>query len=102
MDIELVCPLGSVCEEARDGKIYRCAWYTRLVGKDPQSNKEYDEWGCALQWLPILLVENAQTNRGQTAAIESFRNEVIRQQNQMITTLKFVGKPETRLIEHDD
>lgn len=35
----------------------------------------------AITWLPILLVENAQTNRGQTEALESFRNETIKGQN---------------------
>ena len=30
-----------------------------------------------MTWQPILLVENAQTNRGQTQALESFRNEVV-------------------------
>jgi len=87
IETQLVCPLGSVCQEIRDGKIYRCAWFTKLVGKDPQSNKEYDEEGCAMQWLPILLVENAQTNRGQTQAIESFRNEMVQQQEQFTRQL---------------
>ena len=76
METEIICPLGSKCEEATGGKVLRCAWYIKLVGKDPQSEKEYNEWRCAMGWLPIMLVEVSQTNRGQTGAIESFRNNI--------------------------
>ncbi len=76
MKIKPPGPLGSECEEIKDNQIYRCRWYIALKGKDPQSEKDIDEWGCAMSWLPVLLIENAQTNRGQTQAIESFRNEV--------------------------
>jgi len=79
IEVELTCPLGSKCEEAKNGKIYRCAWYIALAGKNPQTGDEMDEWGCAMHWTPILLVENAMTNRSQSAAIESFRNEVVHQ-----------------------
>jgi hypothetical protein len=80
VEIEHTCPLGSTCEEVKDGKIHRCAWYTKLVGKDPQSEKEIDNWGCAMSWMPTLMVEMSQTNRGQTGALESFRNETVKGQ----------------------
>jgi hypothetical protein len=79
-ETRIICPLGSRCEEIKDGVIVRCAWYTRLIGKDPQSEREYDEWRCAIAWLPIMQVEVAQTNRGQTEAICSLRDETIRRQ----------------------
>lgn len=59
-------------------KQYSCALYTQVRGKDPQSDKEIDEWGCSFAWLPILLIENAQQSRQTGAAVESFRNEVAR------------------------
>jgi hypothetical protein len=77
----LTCPLGSKCEEAKDGKIYRCAWFTKLQGKNPQSEEIIDEWGCAIAWLPVMQVEVAQTNRGQTDAICSMRDESIKRQD---------------------
>ena len=92
MEIKEICPLGAECEEAKDNKIYRCAWYTCLKGKDPQSEKEIDEWGCSLKWLPVLLVENAQTNRGQTTALESFRNEMVEGQNSFNKIIMEAGK----------
>ena len=84
--VEISCPLGSTCEEIKEGAngkpvIARCAWYTCLSGKDPQSESEIkEEWACALSWMPLLMVEVAQSNRGQTAALESFRNETVKGQ----------------------
>jgi len=77
MDIKTTCPLGSECEQIKNDQLHRCRWYVHLQGKDPQSEKMIDQWDCAIAWLPMLLVENAQTNRGQTSALESLRNEVI-------------------------
>jgi hypothetical protein len=56
---------------------HTCAWWTRVVGKHPQSQEMVDEWRCAIAWLPMLLIENAQTSRHTTAAVESFRNAAI-------------------------
>ncbi len=79
---EAGCPLGAECEEVKEeaGKqvILRCPWYTMLRGKDPNTGKEVDEWGCAIAWLPILLIENAKEVRQGAAATESFRNEVVK------------------------
>ena len=72
----LSCPLGHKCEEARDGAIHRCAWFTKLAGQLPDGSQA-DEQGCAMAWLPVLLVENARVVRGTSAAVESFRNEVV-------------------------
>lgn len=84
--VKITCPLGSECEKVHDGAIHRCAWYTRLAGQDPQTGEMIDEWKCAMSFIPILLVENANTNRGQTAALEDFRNETVQGQ-QVFNTL---------------
>lgn len=80
METRFICPLGAKCEEARDGAVHRCGWYTKVVGKDPQSESSFDEWRCAMAWLPVLLVNVAATNQGQTQAICSFRDEMIDRQ----------------------
>lgn len=51
-----------------------CAWFIQLRGSHPQTGAEIDEWGCAVAWLPILLVETAKEVRQGAAATESFRN----------------------------
>lgn len=54
-----------------------CAWFTKLAGTNPNTGQSVDEWGCAVAWLPILLVENSQQQRQTGAAVESFRNEIV-------------------------
>lgn len=71
----LTCPLGSKCEEVRDNAIHRCAWLVQVAGQDPQTGEQQDKKGCAMSWLPILLVENSRQQVRTTAAVESFRNE---------------------------
>lgn len=72
------CPLGHKCQTFNEtGLIDQCEWYVTLAGQHPQTAEMIDEKACAIAWMPILLVENANTNRGQTAAIESFRNNVV-------------------------
>lgn len=78
IEVEEFCPIGKVCEEIREGKIYRCKWYKELVGKHPQSEEIINERDCAVAWIPLLMTEMSQTNRGQTQAIESFRNETLK------------------------
>ena len=72
----LTCPLGAKCEEIKDGAIHRCAWYTKLAGTNPNTGETVDEHGCAMSWLPMLLIENSMQQRSTSAAVESFRNEM--------------------------
>ena len=81
LDVEYSCPLGSECETTKDKKIVRCAWYTRMIGEDPNTGEETDDWSCAIAWMPTLQVEVSRTNRGQTEALESFRNETVKGQS---------------------
>jgi len=56
---------------------HKCAWWTRVMGKDPQSENMIDDWRCAVAWLPVLLIENSQLQRQTGAAVETFRNGVV-------------------------
>jgi hypothetical protein len=55
-----------------------CAWFIKLQGKNPQNGQDIDEWGCSIAWLPILTIENSQQQRQTGAAVESFRNEMVK------------------------
>jgi len=55
-----------------------CAWFIQVRGHNPNTGKDVDEWGCAIAWTPILLVENSQQQRSTGAAVESFRNEMVK------------------------
>jgi hypothetical protein len=78
------CPLGAKCEEVKqdNGKpvLYRCPWYTKVRGTDPNTEQEIDHWACAIAWLPTLMINTANESRKGVAATESFRNEVVKKQ----------------------
>lgn len=73
------CPLGSECEKVVDNTIVVCPWYIKMRGKDPQSEQEIDEYRCSMAWLPVLMVEHSLFERQTGAAVESFRNEMTKQ-----------------------
>jgi hypothetical protein len=64
-------------------KEHGCRFWVQIIGKDPQSNREIHEWNCAIAFLPLLLIENSQQSRATGAAVESFRNEVVKQNQQL-------------------
>ena len=75
-----VCPLiGEDCLGLK------CAWFTQVRGTNPQTGEPVDEWGCAVTWMPMLLIENSQQQRQTGAAIESFRNETLNRISQTIS-----------------
>lgn len=57
---------------------HSCDWYTQLLGNDPQSGERINKWGCAVGFLPMLLIEGAQSSRQTTESIQVFRDEVIK------------------------
>jgi hypothetical protein len=67
------CPLNgfNACVELQ------CAWFTKMQGANPNTGETIEEWGCAIAWLPMLMVENAMQARQVGAAVESFRNEMV-------------------------
>lgn len=74
---------GSYCPLVKkDCLQLQCAWFTQVRGTNPNTGKEVDEWSCAVTWLPILLIENSQQQRQTGAAVESFRNEMIKANEQ--------------------
>jgi len=55
-----------------------CAWFTRVQGYDMNSGNQVDNYECAISWLPMLLIENSGQQRQTGAAVESFRNEMVK------------------------
>ena len=68
------CPLDGFkpCRELE------CAWFIKVVGKNPNTGSDIEDWGCSMAWLPILTIENSQQQRSTGAAVESFRNEMVK------------------------
>lgn len=74
------CPLNGFqpCKQTE------CAWFMQVRGTNPNTGKDVDEWGCAMAWLPLLLIENSQQQRQTGAAIESFRNRMVEANEAML------------------
>lgn len=49
------------------------------MGMHPQTGERINKWDCAIVWMPMLTIENTQKANEVGAAIESFRNEMVRQ-----------------------
>lgn len=65
--MELTCPLmKKPCIERM------CRWWIALKGENPQGGV-IDQWGCAIEFLPILLIENSKQTRGCTQSVEDFK-----------------------------
>ena len=45
---------------------------------NPNTGEQMNRWDCAISWLPTLLIENSQQQRHTGAAVESFRNEMVK------------------------
>tara|TARA_R100000742_G_C4249786_1_gene68228 strand:- start:580 stop:870 length:291 start_codon:yes stop_codon:yes gene_type:complete len=72
------CPLlGKECIKLE------CSWFTQLRGVDPQTGKDIDDWGCAIAWLPALLIENSGQQRSTASEVEALRNQIFRKQKEM-------------------
>lgn len=104
MKVETIlnCPLGHKCQEIKDDKIYQCAWYVKLAGLNPNTGEEIDEYACAIYWNPILMIENSRQQKSTSAAVESFRNEMVKSNdNYQKILLNNLSNNDKKLIDID-
>ena len=79
-----------------------CAWFLKIRGANPNTGEEVDEWGCSMAWLPVLMIENSQQQRQTGAAVESFRNEMVKANEtsqQVLLAAATTQNPNLRVIE---
>ena len=83
------CPLNKFepCKELE------CAWFVQIRGHNPNTGAEVDDWGCSIAWMPVLMIENSQQQRSTGAAVESFRNEMVK------ANAMFLETTDTRLVK---
>lgn len=91
MDATVICPLmnGEPCVKdgaLRKGKLVKCQFWISVMGKHPQSGETINQGGCAITWMPLLMIENSQQQRETGAAIESFRNEMMKANAHLISS----------------
>jgi hypothetical protein len=92
------CPL----DEFKPCRQLDCAWFMKVRGNNPNTGEEIDDYGCAIAWLPLMMIENSQQQRQTGAAVESFRNEMVKAndmgQQVLMATLQ-QARPELKVIE---
>lgn len=98
LEVKDNCPLNGF----EPCKQMDCAWFIQIRGIDPNTGEEVDDWGCSMAWLPKLLIENAMMSRQTGAAVESFRNEMVKSNdlNRDILVKNLISTP--NLIEVTD
>jgi hypothetical protein len=92
------CPLNNF----EPCKQLDCAWFLKIQGKNPQNGSDVDEWGCSMSWLPILMIENSQMQRQTGSAVESFRNEMVKsnqQSQEILLATVGISQPQTIILE---
>ncbi len=77
-----MCPLtGDDCME------HKCEWYINVMGQHPQSGESINKFGCAMSFLPMLMIENSQQQRQTSASIQSFRNEMVKGNEELLAVV---------------
>ena len=94
----MLCPFMSpvVQKECVESK---CRFWTHLLGKNPQGEGVIDKFGCAIEFLPILLVENAQMIRQAAASTDKVANQVQKSRAEFIGALS--QDAQKRLLDAD-
>jgi hypothetical protein len=81
-----------------------CAWFMKIAGINPNTGKEVEEWGCSMAWMPMLMIENSQQQRSTGAAVESFRNEMVKNnevsQRVLLATANITQQTQTMVLEN--
>jgi hypothetical protein len=88
-DAKIICPLmgGEPCVEdgsIRNGELVSCRFWVQVQGLHPQTGETINKSDCAMCWTPVLLIENTKINRETGAAVESFRNEMVTANNNIL------------------
>lgn len=82
----LKCPLlNKPCIE------HQCAFYTHVIGTDPQTEAHIDKFDCAIAWMPKLLIENTKTSIENNAEVNEIRKELSENRQQISNGLHLVA-----------
>lgn len=77
-DKKIKCPYTGFSKSCFDGVTkHNCPKWIHVTGLDPQGGT-VDCYDCSDAWIPKLLIENSQQQRQTGAAVESFRNEMLK------------------------
>lgn len=89
LDLKTVntCPFGSTCLEIKDGAIHRCNLLMDIKGQNPNTGEEITDSKCAFVWQVLMQMDTTRKVSGVQHATESFRNEMIKTNEQSQVTM---------------
>ncbi len=70
-----------------------CRKWVKVDGLNPNTGEQITKFDCADAWLPMLIIENTQMQRQTGAAVESFRNETIKGNEQAMRVMVATALP---------
>jgi hypothetical protein len=71
-----------------------CPKFVKISGVNPNDGQPIDRFGCVDSFLPMLLVENSLMQRQTGAAVESFRNEMVKVNTASLSALVALAQAE--------
>ncbi len=87
-DEKVMCHETGFEKSCRDMVINcRCRTWVQIQGANPNTGEAMKRWGCVDALMPLLMIENSQQQRQTGAAVESFRNEMVRANEQTVLAL---------------
>jgi hypothetical protein len=85
-DPSIKCPYTGFAKPCRELAL-SCPKFVHIAGHNPNTGEAVNRYGCSDGFLPMLLIENSQQTRQTSAAVESFRNEMVRLNNLGLRTI---------------
>jgi len=64
-----------------------CPKFIKISGVNPNDGQPVDRFGCVDSFIHMLLIENSQMQRQTGAAVESFRNEMVKSNENSVRML---------------
>ena len=78
-DKNIKCPATGFAKSCREIVAdCDCPKFIKISGVNPNDGQPIDRFGCIDSFLHMLLIENSQMQRQTGAAVESFRNEMVK------------------------
>ena len=101
-DAKIICPMmgGNPCVEDGaivNGELVACRFWVTVQGQHPQTGEITNHKDCSFAWMPVLMIENSQQQRQTGAAVESFRNEMVKAND--VNTQVLIATANKNLIE---
>ena len=73
--------MGGECVENGaivNNELVSCRFWVNVHGQNPNTGETINHFDCAIAWMPVLMIENSNQQRQTGAAVESFRNEMVK------------------------